>query len=185
MKLNSGFHFNVNNTALGWSPQTAPAPTRIAISAYADGTGKVNVTCSTHNLTTGDIVVIQGTTSYNGVWAITKIGATSFSILATWVANDGASEFSVPASIELSRSDVKVIFYTDKKLYYRFSLTDNTAGILGSDDLDVVDTDLFVGDTSEKSLYIPWGITSHKDDKIYLLLIPAAVNVPVISAVVQ
>ena len=68
-----------------------------AITAYADysGTvaGTVKATCTGHNLTTGDIITIRGTTNYNGVFTITKIDANEFYFTDTWVADDGASDF--------------------------------------------------------------------------------------------
>lgn len=185
MKLDSGFHFNVNNTALEWRQQTPLLPTRRAITAYSDGTGKVNVAAATHGYVTGDIIIIQGTTSYNGVWTVTLIDAGNFSIPATWVADDGASECSKPVSFELARADVKVLIYTTLKIYYRFSLLDNVAGEDADRTLNIIDTDFFVNDTTEKEWVIPWGMTEHKTDKIYLLFIPAVAGAPSISAVIQ
>ena len=185
MKLNTGFHFNVNNTALEYNIQTAPTPMRRAISAFADYgatvTGTVKATSNTHGLATGDIITISGTTNYNGTFVITKIDANDFYFTDTWVANDGASILQKVDYLTFTRADVKVILYTDLKLYYRFSLTipNVTDGQL------VATTDLFIADTTEKELYIPWGMTSHKDDSIYLLLLAAATGGPTISAVVQ
>ena len=64
-----------------------------AITAYSDGTGKVNVASTTHGLDTGDNITIRGTTNYNGIWEITKIDDNNFSIPDTWVADDGASDW--------------------------------------------------------------------------------------------
>jgi len=64
-----------------------------AITAYADGTGKVNVSSAGHGRLSGDIISIRGTTNYNGIWEITYIDANTFSILDTWVADDGASDW--------------------------------------------------------------------------------------------
>lgn len=63
------------------------------ITAYSDGTGKVNVASSTHGLISGDIISIRGTTNYNGLWTITLIDANNFSIPDTWAADDGASDW--------------------------------------------------------------------------------------------
>ena len=64
-----------------------------SISAFADysGTvpGTVKVTTSaSHTFLTNDVIVITGTTSYNGTFDITKIDADEFYITVTWVAND-------------------------------------------------------------------------------------------------
>jgi len=70
-----------------------------AITAFSDGTGKVNVASATHGLDTGDIITIRGTTTYNGVWIITKIDDDNFSIPDTWAADDGASDWDQPARL--------------------------------------------------------------------------------------
>ena len=64
-----------------------------AITAYSDGTGKVNVASGTHGLASGDEVSIRGTTNYNGIWTITYIDADNFSIPDTWVNDNGASDW--------------------------------------------------------------------------------------------
>lgn len=63
------------------------------ITAFSDGTGKVNVASAAHGLDTGDYISIRGTTNYNGIWEITKIDDGNFSIPDTWAANDGASDW--------------------------------------------------------------------------------------------
>ena len=58
------------------------------ISAFADaGGGTVTVT-SPNTLTAGAIVVITGTTNYNGTFTVLGATATSFTITAAFVAND-------------------------------------------------------------------------------------------------
>jgi hypothetical protein len=60
-----------------------------AIASVADysgtvaGTVKITVTAG-HNLTTGDIVTIAGTTDYNGTFSITTISSTEFYITETY-----------------------------------------------------------------------------------------------------
>ena len=67
-----------------------------AITAFADYTGTVadttKVTAGTHGLSTGDIVRISGTTSYNGQFNITKIDANDFHIFIAFVADDATGE---------------------------------------------------------------------------------------------
>ena len=75
----SNFTFNAGSTG--------------GITAFSDGTGKVNVASSGHGLITDDEVSIRGTTNYNGIWTITRIDDNNFSIPDTWVANDGASDW--------------------------------------------------------------------------------------------
>jgi len=83
----------------GW---TFTAGSTGAITAFADGTGKVNVTSTAHGLLTGDIISIRGTTNYNGVWQITKIDDNTFSIPDTWVVDDGASDWDEGAHLTAS-----------------------------------------------------------------------------------
>jgi hypothetical protein len=60
-----------------------------AITAFADYSATVvstvKVTAAAHGLETGEYVIITGTTNYNGTFQITKIDASNFYILATWV----------------------------------------------------------------------------------------------------
>lgn len=67
-----------------WSGGTA------AITAFADAgdTLHVVVTSAGHGLVEGDVVVIAGTTSYNGTFSISSVLAGSFEITDTWVADD-------------------------------------------------------------------------------------------------
>ena len=64
-----------------------------SITAYSDGSGKVIVDSVGHGLESGHCISITGTTNYNGVWQVTKIDADHFSIPATWVSDDGASDW--------------------------------------------------------------------------------------------
>ena len=63
-----------------------------AITAFADATGgQVTVSSTTHGLSNGDIISISGTTSYNGVFTVDNVAASTYEITDTWVADDGAS----------------------------------------------------------------------------------------------
>jgi hypothetical protein len=88
-------------TLRGW---TFGAGSTNGITAYADysGTvaGTVLVTSAGHGLSTGDFVVIRGTTNYNGVFQATVVDASNFYITVTWVADDGASDFDQPSYLE-------------------------------------------------------------------------------------
>lgn len=70
-----------------------------AISAFADYSGTVAgtvkaTTGAAHGLTTGAIVTITGTTNYNGLFVITVVDNDEFYFTDTWVANDGASNWT-------------------------------------------------------------------------------------------
>ncbi|NQU87649.1 MAG: hypothetical protein HQ541_18005, partial [Mariniphaga sp.] len=90
------------------------------ITVFADysGTvaGTVKVTTSAaHTYLTNDVVVITGTTSYNGTYDLTKIDADEFYITATWVANDATgtvtltnSNFRIKAELIIAAATVAV-----------------------------------------------------------------------------
>jgi hypothetical protein len=67
-----------------------------AIASVADysgtvaGTIKITVTAG-HNLTTGDIVTIHGTTNYNGTYSITTVSATEFRVTKAYVSTQTGS----------------------------------------------------------------------------------------------
>lgn len=66
----------------------------VTITAYAtsDAGAKTLVSSEATGLTNGDIVTIANTTSYDGIWVIEQVVAsTSFVIATAFVANDGAS----------------------------------------------------------------------------------------------
>ena len=55
--------------------------------------GTTQVTDTDHTLTTGDIVTINGTTSYNGIFAITVIDSANYYIVDTFVADDATGNW--------------------------------------------------------------------------------------------
>lgn len=69
------------------------------ITAFADYSatvaGTVKVTSNWHELSTGDVITIIGTTSYNGTFSVTKIDSNNFYITDTWVADDATGTFSI------------------------------------------------------------------------------------------
>lgn len=81
--LSDGFTFSAGKTG--------------SITAYADYSGTVagstSVTSTAHDLSTGDIISIRGTTNYNGVYEVTVIDANTFYIMEAFVADDGASDW--------------------------------------------------------------------------------------------
>ena len=110
----------------GW---TFNAGSTGAITAYADyaGTvaGTVKATCTTHTLTTGDVVSIRGTTNYNGVFAVTVIDADNFYFTDTWVADDGASDFDEGSYLLAGTSAAGTY-----KMDYDISMVEATGGSL-------------------------------------------------------
>lgn len=86
-----------------------------AITAFADYTGTVAgavlVTSGTHGLSTGNIITIRGTTSYNGIFSVTVVDVNSFYIIDTWVADDGASDWDQGASLTCVESSVYACYW--------------------------------------------------------------------------
>jgi len=65
-----------------------------AITAFSDaGGGLVTVTSAAHTLIAGNVVMIAGTTSYDGTYYISNVTTNTFDITATWVADDATGTF--------------------------------------------------------------------------------------------
>lgn len=65
-----------------------------AITVFADaGGGQVTVTSAGHGLSTGDIISISGTTSYNGVFTIANALTNTFEITDTFAGNDATGNW--------------------------------------------------------------------------------------------
>lgn len=91
----SGFTFDAGGTG--------------AITAFSDGGGgTVDAADVAHGLVTGDFVVIRGTTSYNGVFQITRIDDDNFTITDTFVSDDGASDWEEPSYLQLTTGTSEV-----------------------------------------------------------------------------
>ena len=81
--------------------------TPITVFADYSGTvaGTVLVTSASHGLLSGDLVVITGTTNYDGEYSVTKVSDSTFYITATYVADDATG----------------TVQWTSNKLSYRFA----------------------------------------------------------------
>lgn len=65
------------------------------VTAYAD-TGDsthVTVTSNGHGMSNGDTVYLRGTANYKGAYTVSSVTTNTFDIVATWVSNDGASNW--------------------------------------------------------------------------------------------
>jgi hypothetical protein len=81
---------------------------RGAITAFANGGGGlVTVTDNDHGLVTGETVTIIGTTSYNGTFEVTVLTHNTFSITATWVANDATGTWTCYTSVSTEEVTAK------------------------------------------------------------------------------
>lgn len=68
---------------------TVPTVGTNSITIFADaGSGKVAVTSVSHGLRDGDVIIISGTTHYNGEFTISNTTTDTFAITTTWVSND-------------------------------------------------------------------------------------------------
>lgn len=80
----------------------APAPIvpiTFPISAFANaGGGNLTVT-SANTLAPGDIVVISGTTNYNGTFTVVSATATTFTVTAPFVANDATGAWTAGGGV--------------------------------------------------------------------------------------
>jgi hypothetical protein len=81
---------------------TFETATSKAISAFANYNstvaGTTKVTSAAHTLTTGQEVIIDGTTNYDGTYIATVIDATNIYITKTYVANDATGSLYIPVS---------------------------------------------------------------------------------------
>lgn len=66
-----------------------------SITAFADAgdSTKVTVTSAAHGKAEGDIMIITGTTNYNGTFAISNVTTNTFDIVDTWVADDATGSW--------------------------------------------------------------------------------------------
>lgn len=77
-------------------------------SAFADygGTvsGTVKATSVGHGLLTGDIIAIENGANYKGVFTITVIDTDNFYFTATWVANDGVTNWQMADYFKVTKT---------------------------------------------------------------------------------
>ena len=90
---------SVTLTAVGHTPFVSgttaghlPSGLTFPLTVFAVNGTSTKVTATGHDFSTGDIIQITGTVSYNGQWNITKDDANNFSIKTTFVADDTAGE---------------------------------------------------------------------------------------------
>lgn len=76
------------------------------ITGYADTGDATHVTVTTsveHGLSNGNTVYLRGTANYVGYYTISSVTSSTFDIIATWVSDDGASNWysqpGIPANI--------------------------------------------------------------------------------------
>lgn len=65
------------------------------------------VSCASHGLANADSVIIQGTTNYNGTWAISSVAGGTFEITKAYVANDATGTVRGPGA------NTVTIYYLD------------------------------------------------------------------------
>jgi len=101
------------------------------ISAYADTGDATHVTVTTttaHGKSNGDTVYIRGSANYTGKYTVSSVTANTFDIVATWVSDDGSSNwYAVPGlptkPTNYPNSDIHFYFKWD---YYSMLRGDGT-----------------------------------------------------------
>lgn len=68
----------------GFTFQAGLAGTIASVAEGTEGDGIVTITDNAHGLLTGEIITIEGSTDYDGVYVVTKLTANTFTIAATW-----------------------------------------------------------------------------------------------------
>ncbi len=97
--LSSGSSSESAAIVVAAGPVAPPVPVTFPITAFADaGGGNLTVT-SANTLAPGDIIVVSGTTNYNGTFTIVSANATSFTIAAAFVANDAAGAWTAGGGV--------------------------------------------------------------------------------------
>jgi len=70
------------------------------ITAFADaGDGEVTVTAAGHGLAAGDIVSINDTTNYDGVFVVESVSGNDFNITAAWAGDDAQGFVQLPGQL--------------------------------------------------------------------------------------
>ena len=132
----------------------------MTITAFDDlVTGSTTTVTATHTLVAGDLVCIEGTTSYDGEYEVlTVTGTTEFSITATFVADDAtgtakwtsdeyAYRFLIPTGFRVSSMQSGGIELTDWIREGVFALTN-----LADEDVDF----RYVQSITTTTLFPPW-----------------------------
>lgn len=122
--------------------------TDISVFANYSGTiaGTVVVVCTAdHNLVTGDLVIINGTTSYDDEYQITVIDDTNFYVTATFVA------------VEALTGDV---YWTSNDYAYRYAIPSAAKRVVKADVLGIELTDWITRGE--------WILTNLEDEKIWV-----------------
>jgi len=79
------------------------------ITAFAQASATTTTVTASHTLKAGDMVTVDGTTSYDGTYDVVSVsGTTSFVITATYVANDATG----------------TAYWTSEKYSYRYEIPD-------------------------------------------------------------
>lgn len=125
--LTSGFTFEASSNGV--------------ISAFADysGTvsGTVKVTDTGHGLSDLDCISITGTTSYNGIFGITKIDNDNFYITDTWVADDATGTWQQGSALRNTSGETHL---------YKVTISLSLASAGSNKEFEV---SIYIGDTRQ------------------------------------
>lgn len=121
---------NIDAAEDAWLQVFDEEPELLAIEEITDGTGKINIKITAHGRSTGDLVVIAGTTSYNNAdaqvpVAITNVDADNFTVVDTYVADEASGTAWFP--------NVILGTTTPKQSYHIFSGDGLQYGVLNEE----------------------------------------------------
>jgi hypothetical protein len=152
------FYVQANNTAVGTSftPDISPQYTTITGNTVANPT--VVTTSSAHGLNNGDVIVITGGDVISGVWTITKVSATEFSISLNAASNGGASSWSIASFVNSSNNEEK-----PNRVYYSKANQPESVPLLNYINLGAEDKPIARGMPLRDSLFV------FKQDGLYRL----------------
>ena len=136
-----------------------------SITVFADaGGGEVTVTAAAHGMVTDDICRISGTTSYNGIFKITKVDADNFKITDTWVADDATGTVIQEPFIDLTRTSIRFKAGDPSVQVNSIAVTDTLVGAGGAsatvEDV-IIDTGSWVGNDANGTIIFTNGSVSN------------------------
>lgn len=102
-KQNSWHHLPLFTNTLSQNVIFHAGATSTITGFWDYGGGLVGVTSTAHGLATGDPISITGTTNYEGLYEAGNVTANSFTITATWVANDATGKVTHGSHYEIEQ----------------------------------------------------------------------------------
>ena len=154
--VSNDYESNINWRELQFV-RTYPAEGAIELTAITNpGGGKITLALAAHGLTTGDAVVIHGTTSYDGYYTIDSVATNTITVTATYVANEAGTVARIDA--------------VNLKADPTGALSDDDGLYMGHYIIEIPDSAFFVDSTSHRIMKI--------SESIYALVIQQVEKTP-------